>query len=72
LFTPQVLWTRVTNRHTHGQAKLIRVKQREGLIGSCAADKKQLVLCCKVGLHCTAVATNRALQLQLASRRSHV
>lgn len=51
LSTPQVLWTRVTNRHTHGQAKLIRVQQREGLIGSCAADKKQLVLCCKVRLH---------------------
>lgn len=56
LSTPQVLWTRVTNRHTHGQAKLIRVQQREGLIGSCAADKKQLVLCCKVRLqhmHCS-------------------
>lgn len=44
----QVLWTRITNRHTHGQAKLIRVQKEEGLIGGCAAEKQQLALCLTV------------------------
>jgi hypothetical protein len=41
----QVLWTRITNQHTHGSARLIRVQQGEGLVGSCAADKQQLAVC---------------------------
>lgn len=40
----QVLWTRITNQHTHGAARLIRVQQGEGLVGSCAADKQQLAM----------------------------
>jgi hypothetical protein len=40
----QVLWTHITNRHTHGNPRLMRVQQGEGLIGCCAADKKQLAL----------------------------
>jgi hypothetical protein len=47
----QVLWTSITNEHTRGQPRVIRVQQGDGCIGRCAGSKQQLALSNGVSAH---------------------